>query len=715
MPTPSRAEDGEPVKHSVQNNSEDGPRPIDTKRSEDRRQKSYILVDCKTGKKMITRSIVLSVVAILCGLAGTTLQGQEQLFINELQADNTSTIIDESDQAFDDWIELFNAGDAPIELSGYYLSDDAEEPMKWALPDLSIPGGGFLLVWADGDTKDEGLHADFGLSKNGEFLGLYRARDSEIETIDALTFGALAADLSYGRTIDGGGIWQTLAQPTPGMPNINTPGVDPSDQIFGITRVNNFDLHFYVDGWADSLRANYENGELYMPAQVRYGTMVFDSVGVRYKGNSSYQLARSTPKKPLKIKFDKYRDEQVFYGVKTLNFSNCVKDPSFMRETIGYALIGNYMPAPRTAYANISIDGALLGLYVQVEQIDKTFLARHFADNDFNLYKAGDDGATLLYRGSGQEQYEAELELKTNEDENDWSALLTMIETLNTTPAQDFAATMSDYLDLEQCTRHLAFTMLLSHFDSYTGSGRNFYLYDDKAAGRFTILPWDLNECFGAYSNGWDVIRQDLVDVPDLAQRPLNQRILADASLKQAYLRSIQTMLDGPASYDAIAAMVEDIRPLIDEYVSADDNKLYSYQQFRANIDEDVFVGLGMRIPGILSFLRDRSANLRMQLAAYTETSLREEATEFSPIALEAWPNPFKTITTLFVRCSEAGMIKLNLFNSSGTLVATIADTFYPAGEHRISFDGRRLAAGVYHLRAESSEGVSLHSLLLSP
>ena len=105
--------------------------------------------------------------------------------INEFMADNETTVTDQ-DGDYDDWIELYNTTGSNICLSGYYLSDDSSEIIMWTFPDVSIPAGGFLIVWADKDDDREGLHADLKLSKDGEMIVL-AAPDQTI--LDQVAFG----------------------------------------------------------------------------------------------------------------------------------------------------------------------------------------------------------------------------------------------------------------------------------------------------------------------------------------------------------------------------------------------------------------------------------------------------------------------------------------------------------------------------------------------
>ncbi len=139
------------------------------------------------------------------------------LFINELMASNSTTILDPQGDA-DDWIELKNTGTTTIDLGGMYLSDKTTNPLKWQFPaGTTIAAGGYLLVWADDDDGDSpGLHTNFKLSAGGESVVLsdIDARDNAV--IDSVDFPAQTTDVSYGRSPEGSGAFQALATASPG-------------------------------------------------------------------------------------------------------------------------------------------------------------------------------------------------------------------------------------------------------------------------------------------------------------------------------------------------------------------------------------------------------------------------------------------------------------------------------------------------------------------
>jgi hypothetical protein len=143
------------------------------------------------------------------------------LYINEFMADNDNIIEDPDDpNNFEDWIELYNAGSTTIDLSGMYLTDNLTNPTKWRVPaDVTIPSGGYLLFWADGDEEQGNMHTNFNLNRGGEEIGLFDTDAKRNMTIDTVTFGEQSTDISYARIYDGNEPWVFYENATPGYSN----------------------------------------------------------------------------------------------------------------------------------------------------------------------------------------------------------------------------------------------------------------------------------------------------------------------------------------------------------------------------------------------------------------------------------------------------------------------------------------------------------------
>ena len=142
---------------------------------------------------------------MICSLSSLCAQLYD-VRITEIVADNDDGIKDE-DGDREDWIELCNNGTNSVNLRGWWLTDKYYDPEKWEFPEIILPPGGYIVVWASGKDRDNPLmplHTNFGLSKGGEYLGLCRPSpvDGTPLLVDEFSpaFPALPPDVSYGVT-----------------------------------------------------------------------------------------------------------------------------------------------------------------------------------------------------------------------------------------------------------------------------------------------------------------------------------------------------------------------------------------------------------------------------------------------------------------------------------------------------------------------------------
>ena len=142
----------------------------------------------------------------------------ETIQINEVMAGNKQAVTDEEGN-YSDWIELYNPGTTAVSLSGWGLSDSKLEQAKWAFPDVSIPAGGYLVVYCDKQDKrnaDQPLHANFGLSSQGEDVVL---TNNVGVIVDYTTFTQMPSDTSMGRDPKDTTQWISFEKVTPGFAN----------------------------------------------------------------------------------------------------------------------------------------------------------------------------------------------------------------------------------------------------------------------------------------------------------------------------------------------------------------------------------------------------------------------------------------------------------------------------------------------------------------
>ena len=134
---------------------------------------------------------------------------QSSLVINEVMANNQTTVMDETGD-YDDWIELYNKTNTPISTNGLLLSDNPLNLDKWDLPNAVINPNSYFIIWADEDGNTGDNHANFQLSNLGEQLIL---SNSDTSIVDAQFIYPQLDDVAYGRSPNGTGSF-TMLPPT---------------------------------------------------------------------------------------------------------------------------------------------------------------------------------------------------------------------------------------------------------------------------------------------------------------------------------------------------------------------------------------------------------------------------------------------------------------------------------------------------------------------
>lgn len=179
-----------------------------------------------SGKKLLRLLPPLAALAVLGGVCLWEMErisaraqgyGDKPVVINELCAHNLSGLQDGNGNC-GDWIELYNPGSTPVDLSGWSLTDDKDDPERWVFPEGTVIDE-YLVVFADnGDTQDAAgyWHTSFALKTDGETLYLY---DDQGELVDRLKYPEQDYDITYGRAFDSGDQAGTFATATPGAAN----------------------------------------------------------------------------------------------------------------------------------------------------------------------------------------------------------------------------------------------------------------------------------------------------------------------------------------------------------------------------------------------------------------------------------------------------------------------------------------------------------------
>lgn len=278
-------------------------------------------------------------------------------------------------------------------------------------------------------------------------------------------------------------------------------GQDSGDKMFDNTILHEIRFEFEEDNFLNFLYFNYENNSdpfdeiPYLMGKVTIDGEVVDSVGVRFKGFSSYFI-NDSDKKPFKIDFNEFVPGKRYDGLRKLNLNNSTGDASMQREVICYDLMrAAGAKAPRVSFSKVYINDDYWGLYQSVEQVDKEFLQNNFSNDEGNLFK-NLSWSKLEWNGISVSDYDEIFSLKTNTEDNDWSGFINFIDVLNNTEDADFKNSIEEIFNVDLYLKTLAVDVTTNNWDSYLSHGRNWYMYEDIQTGIFHWIPWDYNFAF---------------------------------------------------------------------------------------------------------------------------------------------------------------------------------------------------------------------------
>lgn len=486
---------------------------------------------------------LLKINAVVVSLTVTVLISQAYgIVINEFMAANRHFITDEAGQ-FEDWLELYNETDTIVNVGGYYLTDDLQQPTKWMIPDkvpasTTLQPHSYLLIWLDDDHNQGMLHATFKLNADREQLGLF-GNDGNTP-IDTLSFSNLSADQSLGRQTDGSANWILFTKPTPKAANSDASEI----------------REFHITCNPDSFRYIYEHPkeDLYIPITFIFAGRTWRSVRMRIRGDSSREL----PKKSLKIKFD---ETPFIDGRDVLNLNADYMDQSYMHSVMAsYIMQQTGLPCFNADYARLFLNGTFIGLYITIENIDKAFLERNNLDKNGNLYKAYKDGSCLSIYDDPDYHWEK----KTN-TESGIEDLKDLINQISTTPDSLFLSFIRGHFFHDQLTTLIANNILLNNGSTYY---HNYYMYHDlHNSGRWMMLPWDMDLTFNSYHYKLPYHR---TAKPPWSDNMLIERILANDSLRTEIKMKIDDLHSTFLNSTTFSPLVDSIKSLILPSVMAD-------------------------------------------------------------------------------------------------------------------------------------------------
>lgn len=390
--------------------------------------------------------------------------------------------------------------------------------------------------------------------------------------------------------------------------------------FYDINTIQQIEINFSQSNWDYQLDTAKSGAEGYiMATTVSINGSTYDSVGVKYKGNSSYDATYT--KNPLHIAIDEFKN-QSYQGITDVKLGNGYADPSQIREVLAYNMLSNYMDCPQSNFAQVYINGVYYGLYSNAESINKDFCSEHFNSSNNTFIKCNPivlPGPTTksnlkLKVGLDSSAYFNFYEIKSNQGWNDLIALCDSVT--------NHAANLSSIMDVDKVIWMLAFNNVLVNLDSYSGVFcQNYYLYKDNT-GHYNPVVWDLNMAFGGFPfSGNGATGTGSLTVTNMQQMPLTlhatdqywpliNAVLSNSSYKKMYVAHMRTMLNEFIISNQYLTNAATLHSLVDTAVLNDTNSFYSYAQFQNGLTTNYNVG-SYTVPGIANLMSARASYLQ--------------------------------------------------------------------------------------------------------
>jgi spore coat protein CotH len=380
-----------------------------------------------------------------------------------------------------------------------------------------------------------------------------------------------------------------------------------AQNLYDINSITTVDLVFFDSNWDALMDANYGTDNRILATATING-VVFDSVGVKYKGNSSYNASQA--KNPFTVKLDYIKGNQDYDGYTLLKFSNVFKDPSFVREVMSYEMMRQYTTASQANFANVTMQGNLIGLFTSVQAVNDEFTEENYYSKNLPLFK-GEFGTTPAgctnqgpnkktwdyYSGQDSSCYAYQFEIESSYGWNDVTAFL---DTFN-----NYQSNMENVLYVDRHLWTMAYQNLTVNLDAAHNMGHNYYIYKD-ATKRFNNIIWDLNENFGVFAmiiggtpgpplNTTSLQQFDPYFQSTNVDMPVMKKVMDIPRYRKMYTAHMKTILNENFLNGDYVTRANQLQAIIDNDVQSDPNKFFTYANFQSNITSTVGGAIGIQ------------------------------------------------------------------------------------------------------------------------
>lgn len=363
--------------------------------------------------------------------------------------------------------------------------------------------------------------------------------------------------------------------------------------LYDSATIRTLNLTFKQPDYWSIMQSNYSTNTDLAATLVVDGK-TYENVGVMFKGETSYrEVYRNSKKLSFNISMRYIPTNQKLMGYRTLNLNNAFQDPSFLREVFYLHQIRKHVPAAKSNFVQLFINGENWGLYPNVQQLNKDFLDEWFFSDDGGNWRAegissggvpvpgggggwGNGKSGLNYLGDNVALYQSNYTLKSSDIDDHWERLAAACKSLNTTPASLMTEEIPRYFDIDRVLWFLACEIAFSDDDSYVFKGQqDYYIYYEPEPQRITPIEFDGNSVMKMNNAGWSPFLNE-----NKVNYPLSNKLLAVPQYRQRYLAHLRTIINELFDIASANRIIDNYKSQIDALVESDPKKLYGYNQF---------------------------------------------------------------------------------------------------------------------------------------
>lgn len=461
-------------------------------------------------------------------------------------------------------------------------------------------------------------------------------------------------------------------------------GGKPATGLYDSAIIRDVKLTFSQPNFWTLLTNNYQS-QTEIPADLEIDGVTYPSVGVRFRGNTSYTQLGTSQKKSFKISVDFTDTNQRVMGYRSLKLNNEFGDQSFLREVFYLNQIKKHIPAAKANFVHLYLNNEDWGIYPNVQLLNKDFLKEWFLSNDGINWRAdaptaqgpggpgggpqwGDGTAALNYLGADTNLYKARYTLKSSDMNDPWTKLVAGCNALNNTPTNDLPNVLPQYLDIDRTLWFLASEIAFSDDDSYIMKGKmDYYAYYEKETGRLTPLEYDGNSVLSGNNINWGAFYN-----ANNMNYPLLNKLLAVPQWRQRYLAHLRTIINEELNAVSAIQTIDNLKNQIDALYQSDPKKIYTYSQFTTAVST------------LKNLVNTRRNNLLANMEVAQVAPTINWAKYHNP-ALQEWTPPTsqeEVVVTTSVT-SGNGIFRVNLFYSGEVVGNFTSVQMFDDGNHQ--------------------------------